>query len=56
MRFRHFRRYYFELEYDWEKLGYLQGVFGRIAERLPAELAGFQTFLTHLLEAGGEGS
>ena len=27
MRFRHFRRYYFELEYDWDKLDYLQKVF-----------------------------
>ena len=56
MRFRHFRRYYFELEYDWDKLEYLQGVFARATERLPSDLAGFQTFLIRLLEAGGEDS
>ena len=56
MRFRHFRRYCFELEYDWDKLEYLQGVFARGTERLPSDLERFQAFLTRLLEAGGKDS
>ena len=54
MRFRHFRRYYFELEYDWGKLEYLQGVFGKVADRLPSDLAAFESFLTSLQGAGDE--
>lgn len=49
MRFRHFWRYYFEPEYDWEKLGYLQGVFARVTARLPSDLASFAGFLEGLL-------
>jgi hypothetical protein len=49
MRFRHFRRYYFELEYDWDKLEYLQKVFGRVTEALPADLQRFGGFLRQLL-------
>ncbi|MBN1997855.1 hypothetical protein JW935_09910 [candidate division KSB1 bacterium] len=25
LKFRHFKRYYFQFEYDWDKLDYLQG-------------------------------
>ena len=52
MRFRHFRRFYFELKYDWDKLDYLQGVFGKITELLPADLARFELFLQGLAEGG----
>lgn len=45
MKFRHFRRYYFELEYDWDKLEYLQKVYARVRDAVPGELASFQTFL-----------
>lgn len=48
LKFRHFRRYYFELEYDWDKLDYLQKVFGKVHARLPAELASFKIFLRRL--------
>ena len=48
MKFRHFRRYYFELEYDWDKLDYLQKVFAKAHDRLPADLASFKTFLRRL--------
>ena len=48
LKFRHFRRYYFELEYDWDKLDYLQKVFGKIHERLRADLVSFKTFLRGL--------
>jgi len=45
MKFRHFRRYYFEMEYDWDKLDYLQKVFNRVRNAVPGELTTFQTFL-----------
>lgn len=48
MKFRHFRRYYFELEYDWDKLEYLQKVFARIRGRIPGELETFRAFLACL--------
>ena len=48
MKFRHFRRYYFELEYDWDKLDYLQKVFAKAHDRLPADLEAFKAFLGRL--------
>lgn len=48
LKFRHFRRYYFEMEYDWDKLDYLQKVFARIRQSVPKELAAFQEFLRRL--------
>jgi hypothetical protein len=48
MKFRHFRRYYFELEYDWDKLDYLQKVFDKAREGLPADLEAFKAFLRRL--------
>ncbi|HMP72287.1 MAG TPA: hypothetical protein PKE55_03400 [Kiritimatiellia bacterium] len=45
MKFRHFRRYYFELDYDWDKLDYLQKVFARVLLAIPAELNAFKDFL-----------
>ena len=49
MKFRHFRRYYFELEYDWDKLDYLQKVYARVRAVIPDELAAFQVFLHALM-------
>ena len=48
MKFRHFRRYYFELDYDWDKLDYLQTVFKRVVDRLPSDLQSFVSFLRQL--------
>lgn len=48
MKFRHFRRYYFEMEYDWDKLDYLQKVFSRVRNMVPLELTHFQEFLKDL--------
>ncbi len=50
MRFRHFKRYYFGTAYDWERLDELLHRTERLADRLPKELAGFQTFLKTLLK------
>lgn len=45
MRFRHFKRYYFELDYDWDKLDYLSKKLEAQFTRLPKELAVFVSFL-----------
>jgi len=48
MRFRHFKRYYFELDYDWKKLDYLTACLKDAARTLPAELDEFRSFLEEL--------
>ena len=50
MKFRHFRRYYFELNYDWDKLEYLQKKFAQVRELVLVELAAFRAFLRKLHE------
>jgi hypothetical protein len=48
MRFRHFKRYYFELDYDWTKLDYLVGQYARARQTLGVDLAAFDAFLADL--------
>ncbi len=48
MRFRHFRRYYFELEYDWDKLAFLQTKLRSLRTTVPQDLASFRNFLLQL--------
>ena len=50
MKFRHFRRYYFELNYDWDKLGYLQKKFGEVRELIHEDLNDFKFFVRKLQE------
>jgi len=50
LKFRHFRRYYFELNYDWDKLKYLQKKFGEVRELIPTDLNGFKVFVCKLME------
>lgn len=54
LKFRHFTRYYFELDYDWEKLDYLLRKFNGVRVRLREDLADFEAFLSDL--AGSEES
>ena len=49
MKFRHFHRYYLELDYDWDKLDYLQTIFNKVVERLPSDLQSFASFLRQLV-------
>jgi hypothetical protein len=42
MRFRHFKRYYLELDYDWEKLRFLLSVLRRCLPLVRAELSAFR--------------
>jgi hypothetical protein len=48
MKFRHFRRYYFEMEYDWDKLDYLKKKFEELPEAVNADLERFNVFLERL--------
>ncbi len=48
MRFRHFRRYYFELEYDWDKLDFLVKKFTFLRGTIGKELSLFKDFLSQL--------
>lgn len=41
MRFRHFKRCYLELDYDWEKLRFLLSVLQRCLPLVRAELTAF---------------
>jgi len=50
MRFRHFRRYYFELEYDWDKLDFLSKKFDQIRSNIGREIGMFKDFLMKLKE------
>ena len=52
MRFRHFRRYYFELEYDWDKLDFLVKKFTQLRATIEKELSLFKVFLRQLQQAG----
>jgi len=47
-RFRHFKRYYFELEYDWARLDYLLGVYRRALPLVRSDLNSFKSFLKKL--------
>jgi hypothetical protein len=48
LKFRHFKRYYFELEYDWDKLGFIQKKFIQANEKVNEDLNAFLNFLGNL--------
>jgi hypothetical protein len=50
MRFRHFKRYYLELDYDWEKLSYLISVMRRCLPLVRTELGAFRAEVLRGLE------
>jgi hypothetical protein len=45
LRFRHFRRCCFEMEYDWDKLDYLQTKFVELERPIKQDLKCFHDFL-----------
>lgn len=45
LRFRHFKRYYFSLDYDWKKLEYLMDLFARLRSLVERDLHEFSVFL-----------
>lgn len=50
LKFRHFSRYYFELEYDWDKLSFLLHKFHSVRPRVREELAAFQNYLRQIID------
>jgi hypothetical protein len=52
LRFRHFKRYYYELDLDWLKLDYLLTVYERARHLVQADLEAFLDFLGRLGEQG----
>lgn len=53
MKFRHFARYYFELDYDWDKLLYLLKKFNELKGPVRDDLAFFERYLQQLLVGEG---
>lgn len=51
MKFRHFKRYYFDLNYDWDKLEFLQRKMGMLMPVITGELSAFKCFLAALQDA-----
>lgn len=51
MKFRHFSRYYFDLDYDWDRLHYLLKKFDESRKPLRQQLLAFDTYLHQLLNA-----
>jgi len=45
MRFRHFKRYYFELDFDWRKTDFLITIFRELVPMLNTDLDGFAAAL-----------
>ncbi len=54
LKFRHFSRYYFELDYDWDKLLYLLKKFNEMHDRAKADLLEFEAFLNRLAHGNPE--
>lgn len=48
MKFRHFRRYYFEFDYDWDKLEFLEKKYSQVKALLEKDLKNFEEFLNSL--------
>lgn len=53
LRFRHFRRYYFELEYDWDKIDFLNKKLDEAVPLVTRDLTHFAGFLNALLANNG---
>jgi hypothetical protein len=50
-RFRHFKRYYFDFSYDWDRLELLQRKFSRLPLSLKSDLSDFDNFLIELMRS-----
>ncbi len=44
-RFRHFKRYYYDFNYDWQRLDYLRGVYEKLFPLINNELSSYNDFL-----------
>jgi hypothetical protein len=48
LRFRHFRRYYFDVELDWYRIDYLLGIYDRALPLVRRDIDRFKEFLDGL--------
>jgi hypothetical protein len=49
-RFRHFKRYFFSMDYDWDRLNFLMKKFDQLRPELEADLDSFCSFLEKIDE------
>lgn len=50
LRFRHFKRYYLEFDYDWDRLELVEKKFGNLRLNLEQDFDRFEQFLNQLAE------
>jgi len=50
LRFRHFKRYYFEFNYDWDRLRLVESKFSKLRLALRCDLLAFDDFLVELVK------
>lgn len=48
VKFRHFKRYYFEFDYDWDKLEFLEKKYKQVKPLLENDLNNFMDFLKNI--------
>ena len=48
LRFRHFNRHYFEFDYDWERLEFLETKYEKVKPLLKTDIENFISFLNSL--------
>ncbi len=48
LKFRHFKRYYFEFDYDWDKLEFLEKKYRQVKPLLDEDMKSFEGFLNKL--------
>jgi hypothetical protein len=53
LRFRHFKRYYFEFEYDWDRIDFLRKKFEKARVSVKNDLDSFARFLQALADQPG---
>lgn len=49
LRFRHFTRYYFELDYDWDRISFIQKKFADAVDLVQTDLSSFIDYLHKLI-------
>lgn len=49
LRFRHFRRYYFDFDYDWDRLALVEKKYTDVFSLLQKDLSRFEHFLRELI-------
>lgn len=55
LRFRHFRRYYVEMEYDWARIDFLLATLDDAHQTVLSDLDRFATFLCQVRDRAGSG-